>query len=345
MRRSGRHRLVIFMINHQRNWIRSAALVVAVAAALSTSWFGVRSYRTFQLLQSAYQLGVPQVSTVRAWMTVRYLASTYRIPDAALLDRMGLPPTTSLDASIRTIAERQGITPFQYVLQLQRSIADIAPPALPAGRSSPGWLDWFNDQILSALLRYGYAVLALTLLLGSIGFPLPSGLAATVTGSLAAAGRLDWLAAGLTAIAASVLGDAIAYGLGRLVSEQFLARRGRWIGLTAERQARARKLFERWGGLSVLMTRTLVSHLSSMVSLLAGMSRYRAAAFLAFALVGRVIWTGAYIGLGYAIGGSFEAAADFLTNLTGLLLSVTVLTGTVFAVWKPIDFRRRQPGR
>jgi membrane protein DedA with SNARE-associated domain len=333
------------MIQYRRKWIRAAALVVAVTAALATLWFGVRSYRTFHLLQSAYAIGMPQASTVRGWMTLRYVASTYRIPEAALLNRLVLPPSTSLDASIRSIAERQGTTAFQYVQKVQRSIADIAPPALSTNRNgSPGWLDWFNDQILAALLRYGYFVLALILLLGAIGLPLPAGLAATVTGSLAAAGRMDWLAAGLIAIAACVVGDAIAYGLGRLVSERFLARRGRWIGLTSERQARARKLFERWGGATVLITRTLVSHLSSMVSLLAGMSHYRVAAFLAFAFVGRVIWTGAYVGLGYAIGGSLEAAADFLKNLSGLLVSIAVLVGSAIVVWKSVDPGRRWLG-
>jgi membrane protein DedA with SNARE-associated domain len=121
-----------------------------------------------------------------------------------------------------------------------------------------------------------------------------------------------------------VMGDAIAYGIGRGLSEQFLMRRGRWFGYTASRQARARALFAHWGALTVLVTRTLVSYLSSMVSLLAGISRYRLAAFLSMALLGRTLWTAAYMGLGYSIGGSFEYATDFLKNISGLLVSASV---------------------
>jgi membrane protein DedA with SNARE-associated domain len=209
-----------------------------------------------------------------------------------------------------------------------------------------GWLDWFNDRILSALLHYGYAILALTLLLGAIGLPVPTGLAATVAGSLAAAGRVDWLAAGLIAIAASVAGDAVTYGLGRGVSEQFLARRGRWFGYTAARQAHAQALFARWGALTVLVTRTLVSHLSSVVSLLAGISRYRLAAFLSIALLGRALWTAAYMGLGYGIGGNLEYATDFLKNLSGFLVSLSILVAATLMAsgWISIGGRRADTG-
>jgi membrane protein DedA with SNARE-associated domain len=336
------------MIHHKRDWIRIASMTVAVLAALATLWFGMRSYRTFLLLRSAYELGMPQASTVRAWMTLRYIASTYRIPPDRLRDRLGLAATSSLDLSLRSLAERQGRTPFEYVQQVQRSIADIAPPASSTDQRAArgGWLDWFNDQILSALLHYSYAILALTLLLGAIGLPVPTGLAATVAGSLSAAGRVDWLAAGLIAIAASVAGDAVTYGLGRGVSEQFLARRGRWFGYTAARQAHAQALFARWGALTVLVTRTLVSHLSSVVSLLAGISRYRLAAFLSIALLGRALWTAAYMGLGYGIGGNLEYATDFLKNLSGFLVSLSILVAaTLMATgWISIGGRRADAG-
>ena len=332
------------MAHHKRHWIRRASVAVAVLAALATLWFGMRSYRTLLLLRSAYELGMPQAGTVRAWMTPRYIAATYRIPPDQLRVQLGLPETNSLDLSLRSIAERQGKSPFEYVQQVQRSMADIARPATGTDQRAAhgGWLDWFNDQILSALLVYGYAILALTLLLGAIGLPVPTGLAATVAGSLAAAGRLDWLAAGLIAVAASVAGDAVTYGLGRGVSEQFLARRGRWFGYTAARQAHARALFARWGALTVLVTRTLVSHLSSVVSLLAGISRYRLTTFLSIALLGRALWSAAYMGLGYGIGGNLEYATDFLKNLSGFLVSASILAAATLMATGWITVRGQQ---
>jgi membrane protein DedA with SNARE-associated domain len=316
------------MTQRQYRWLRRAGIAVAVLAAISAAWFSLRSYRTFLLLQSAYEVGLPQSSALRAWMTLEFVATTYRIPEADLRARLSVPSETRSGATLRSLAEGQGIAPFEYVQRVQRAIADAGPtPVPPSERAPPTWLERLNDDMLSALLRHGYSILALTLLLGAVGLPMPAAISAMIAGSLSAAGSMSWLAAGLIAIAASVGGDAIAYGLGHSLSAQFLARRGRWFGMTSHRQARARDIFDHWGGATVLITRTLVSHLSSVVSLLAGISRYRLPAFLSFALVGRILWTAAYMGLGFAIGGSLEAAAGFLKNLSGLLASLAVLAG------------------
>jgi membrane protein DedA with SNARE-associated domain len=134
---------------------------------------------------------------------------------------------------------------------------------------------------------------------------------------------LDW-AATIT-VAASVLGDAAGYGLGRSLSGKILERYGGWIGYSLSRRTRVQVLFDRWGSLAVFMTRTFMSYLSSVASLLAGITRFRLPKFLAVALVGRLIWTAAYMGLGYGIGSDWQAATAFLTNLSVLVLLLVVL--------------------
>jgi membrane protein DedA with SNARE-associated domain len=165
----------------------------------------------------------------------------------------------------------------------------------------------------------------LTLLFGAIGFPLPDGIATTIAGSLASQGRLNWFWAASVTVAASVLGDAVGYGLGRLFSQKLLQHHGHWLGYTLARRARAQLLFDRWGLLTVFITRTFMSYLSSVASLLAGLSHYRLSKFLAIAFVGRLIWTAGYLRLGYGIGADWKAATGFLTNLSVLLLLLMVL--------------------
>jgi membrane protein DedA with SNARE-associated domain len=92
----------------------------------------------------------------------------------------------------------------------------------PDAQGSGSWLEWVEEQLLSALLVYGYPILGLTLLLGAIGFPLPTGLSAAVAGSLSALGRMNWLTASAIAVIASTLGDMVAYGVGRAASKRFL---------------------------------------------------------------------------------------------------------------------------
>jgi membrane-associated protein len=309
--------------------VRRIAVVVFVAAALLTVLFGFRTYHSFLLLRSAYAAGAPMTSSVRPWMTLSYVAATYRTPEATLIERLGLPGGTDPKTSVKSLAERAGMSPLDYTQRVQRAISNVAPDvsSVRSGEHS-GWVGAVGAAALTALLTYGYPVLGLMLLLGAIGLPLPDGLATIVAGSLAAQGRMKWRWAATIAVTASVLGDVVGYGVGRMLSGAALERHGRWFGYTAARRARVETLFDQWGSLTVLLTRTLVSYLSSVVSLLAGVSHYRLTEFVVLAVIGRLMWTSAYLGLGYVIGADLETTAGFLTNLSGMLVSLAGLAGS-----------------
>jgi membrane-associated protein len=317
----------------EHRWRRTVLLGLVAAAALASALFALRTYRTFELLQSARAAGAPQVSSIRAWMTLRYIADHYHVPQAALHERLALSPPVDPDTSLKALAEERRVSRFGYVQQVQRAVANIAPAAPPEAPRKAGWLSVLNDQTLAALLVYGYPVLALILLVGAIGLPVPTGLSTAVAGSLASNGSMSWVWATIVAVAASVVGDMIGYGVGRALNRHALERGGRWIGYTPARRERVERLFERLGGVTVFLTRTLVSHLSSVVNLLAGASRYALGGFLAFTIIGRLVWTSAYLGLGYAVGTNLEAAASFLGNLSFLLVSLGVLAAAAFFAW------------
>ncbi|MGB0085475.1 MAG: DedA family protein [Rhodomicrobiaceae bacterium] len=309
--------------------VRRIAAIVFLIAILPTVFFGLRTYGSFSLLRSAYEAGAPMTSSIRGWMTLEYVAASYRISDAALIKQLGLPAGIGPNTSLKTLADEAGVTPSVYTQRVQRAIAVLAPE-VRSDRSSDdaGWLGTISDEVLTALLVYGYPALGLTLLLGAIGLPLPDGVATTVAGSLASQGRIDWFWAVTIVVTSSVLGDTVGYGLGRLLDQKFLDRHGHWLGLTATRRARVQSLFDRWGLLAVFITRTFMSYLSSIASLLAGFSRYRLPKFLATAFVGRLVWTAGYFGLGYGIGADWEAATSFLTNLSVFILLLMVLAGS-----------------
>ena len=301
---------------------RTRHLLAAVIAlsALASVFFALRTYSSFLLLRSAYEVGRPQLSSLRAWMTLDHVAATYRVPLNELILRLGIPADTNGKDSLRDIADKRGVPRFDYVQQVQHALGQSAPA--PEREQSSGGL---TDRILSALLIYGYPALALTLLLGAIGLPLPIGVAAVLAGSLAALGTMRWQWAGLIAVAASFAGDMIAYAIGRAVNDNFLARHGHWIGYSARRRDNIQALLEKWGGMTVIVSRTLTSSLSSVVSVFAGVTRYRFSRFFGFAFAGRLVWTAAYLGLGYWIGGNIDAASQFLANLSGLIVALGVL--------------------
>lgn len=314
-------------------WALSLLLALFVVATVPTAIFGLRTYHSFLLLHSAYAVGAPDVSSIRAWMSLHYVADSFRVSETALIARLGLPAETDPDASIKSLAEREARSPFEYVQRAQRAVVEAAPngTAVRSGQRT-SWLTAVGDEFLAALLAYGYPVLGLTLLFGAIGLPVPTGLSAALAGTLAARGDMSWAWAATVAVTASVLGDAVGYGLGRAFSLRFLERHGRWFGYTSARRERVARLFERFGGLGVLLSRTLVSHLSAVLNLLAGAGRYRLSAFLGFTVVGRILWTSAYLGLGYAVGASLDAAAGFLANLSLFFVSLAVLVTAGVAV-------------
>jgi membrane-associated protein len=314
-------------INLRSSRAARLALIVCALATPPTAWLGLRTFRSIELLQSAYAAGASQTSNIRAWMTLEYVERTYRIPQRDLVAALALAPDADPQTSIKALADRARVSPLLYVQKVQRAIGERADPN-GREREDSSWIGAIADRTLTALLVYGYPVLGLTLLLGAIGLPLPDGIAATVAGSLAAQGRMNWIWAGLLVVVASVAGDAIGFLLGRLLGREMLARRGGWIGFTATRYARVLRLFERWGSLTIFITRTFVSYLSSVANLFAGVSGYRIEKFIAISAAGRILWTSAYMGLGWAIGADWEAATTFLTNLSLFLLSLTVAVGS-----------------
>jgi hypothetical protein len=73
------------LIKTRFHWQRPVLFALFAFAALAVAIFGLRTYRSFLLLRSAYELGAPDVSSVRAWMTLQYVAATYQVPETALM--------------------------------------------------------------------------------------------------------------------------------------------------------------------------------------------------------------------------------------------------------------------
>lgn len=323
------------MIRSRFHWQGWILLILFALAAFAVGIFAFRTYRSYLLLRSAYELGAPDVSSVRPWMTLDYVARAYHVPGTALVEHLGLAPDTDPTTTLISLAQKQGLSPFEYLQQVQEAISELhvvrSPPGGNDSVSEPGG---FGDEILAALLVYGYPVLGLTLLLGTMGAPFPSALSVVVAGSLIAQGQMSWLWSGMIAVTCSVLGDIVGYGIGRLLGREFLERRGRWLGITNARRARVELLFKQWGVVFVLLSRSLVSFLSSAVNLFAGAGRYPLRAFLPFAIVGRLIWTLAYLGLGYGFAVVLEASADFLSSLSVVILALAALAGLGFMIYR-----------
>ena len=180
-----------------------------------------------------------------------------------------------------------------------------------------------GSVFLSAMTTAGPAAFALALFLGPLGLPIPTGLLVIAAGAFARQGLMPLaLVAGL-GLAATLLGDAASYLLGRFA--------GGWAqrlgsGRRAAAWQRAQEQFKQRGGLALYSTRVLLTALDVPTNLIAGGSRYAFRRFLAWDVAGRVTWLLIYGGLGYLFSSQWQAVTALLSTY-GLWLGVAAGAG------------------
>ncbi len=135
-------------------WGRRVLLALIVAVAFPTVLFGLRAYHSLLVLRSAYELGAPQISSVRAWMTIRYVAGAHRAPEAALIAQLQLAPGTDPDTELKSLAEREGVPKVEFVQRVQQALVAVAPAlAAPSEDGATSWLGDIGEEFLAALLH------------------------------------------------------------------------------------------------------------------------------------------------------------------------------------------------
>lgn len=141
-----------------------------------------------------------------------------------------------------------------------------------------------------------------------------------VAGTLAAAGGMDagWLFV-LLAVAA-VLGDSVNYWIGSRVGPQvFRSPDARFF--KREYLDRTHRFYERHGGKTVIIAR-FIPIIRTFAPFVAGIGRMSYVRFLAFNIVGGVLWVGLFVSAGYYFGN----LSLVKQNLTLVILGIIVLS-------------------
>src|SRR5437870_4845041 len=117
----------------RKQWFAIAVLAVVL---LITSLFAVRTVRR------AIYWRLHRDEVIRPWMSVPYVAHSYRVPPPVLYEALGIPPLPHDRRPIRDIAQQQNRSVDEVISVLQNAIArerSMHPPgsspAPEAGRS------------------------------------------------------------------------------------------------------------------------------------------------------------------------------------------------------------------
>ena len=185
-----------------------------------------------------------------------------------------------------------------------------------------------SDFLLTQVINYGAPILGAIVFLGALGIPFPGTLIVIAAGAFSREGFLPWHTTGLIAWACVVIGDCIGYAMGHYARGPLLRRLGR-----SDTWARADRFFQRWGGISVFLTRFLITGIAVPVNVIAGMGTISFRTFLFYDVSGEAIWVFGYGGLGYLFGSQWEVVSEFISGFGGLILGLVMLGVGVWQ-WK-----------
>ena len=197
-----------------------------------------------------------------------------------------------------------------------------------------------SDFLLTQVINYGAPFLGAVVFLGALGVPFPGTFIVIAVGAFCRQGFLPWHTTGLVALTCVVLGDCLSYGMGYYAREPVQRRFGH-----SDRWHKAQDFFQRWGGMSVFLSRFLVTGLAVPVNLISGGGGLTFRRFFFYDLTGEAIWIFGYGGLGYLFGTQWEAVSDFLNNMSGFLLGLVILAIGVwlaFTLWKRNEGSKQQ---
>ena len=181
---------------------------------------------------------------------------------------------------------------------------------------------------LTPLLQsYGAYALFGIVFFESIGFPLPGETSIIVAGGLVGSDRMTGFVLWFAAFAAAVLGDNLAYLIGRRGGRQLVIAYGSRIGITHERLAKAERIVER-RGLPIVAAARFFPLLRQLNGLAAGTVAMRWPLFLAANVCGALAWTGVWFVLANRVASDhawLHWSLRHSTLLGAIALSLTIL--------------------
>jgi membrane protein DedA with SNARE-associated domain len=195
------------------------------------------------------------------------------------------------------------------------------------------------NDVLPFLIRHGYAVLFLSVLLEQLGLPLPSTPVIIAAGALAHTGQMNLAVAILLATVASVLADLSWYQIGRLRGVKVLRLLCR-ISLEPDYCVRrTENVFSRHGAKSLLVAK-FVPGISAVAPPVAGINHLPLARFLIYDGTGALLWIGTFVLLGYLFSNQLEQVIDYTERFGSLAVVVLIALVLAWIGWKYFQRRR-----
>lgn len=141
--------------------------------------------------------------------------------------------------------------------------------------------------------------------------------------------------------AAAILGNTSNYWIARLFGSRIIDS-GRVKALNPERMAKLNHFFERYGGLTIVITR-FMPIFRTFAPFIAGMGHMRFGRFTAFNVLGGVLWVSLFVLVGYFFGGIPFIQEHFEIIVLGIV-AVSIAPAFIGAVKGVVKSRKAKSG-
>jgi membrane protein DedA with SNARE-associated domain/rhodanese-related sulfurtransferase len=189
------------------------------------------------------------------------------------------------------------------------------------------------------LVVHGLPIVFAAVFLDQMGVPIPAAPWLLAVGALAAVGKFNWFMALMLSILACLIADFFWFYLGRYRGTQVVAVLCR---MSLEPDTCVRKtvnVFTRYGWRGIIVAK-FVPGMSTVTPPLAGMAGVGAGRFLLFDGLSSVLYSSAFILLGYVFSNQIGQIATALNNFGGGLLKFVVLLVVLYLLYKFWDRQR-----
>jgi membrane-associated protein len=186
-------------------------------------------------------------------------------------------------------------------------------------------LDFFlhlDTHLADITSRYGtwtYAILFLIIFCetGLVVTPfLPGDSLLFAAGAISALGTLDPVVLGFLLVVAAIIGDTVNYWVGAWVGPRAFSGEIRF--LKKEYLDRTHAFYERHGGKTIILAR-FVPIIRTFAPFVAGVGAMTYSRFLAYNVIGAVLWVGLFVPIGYFFGNLPQVKENFSLVILGII--------------------------
>ena len=161
-------------------------------------------------------------------------------------------------------------------------------------------------ELEPAIREYGAAAVMVIIMLEALGAPAPGETLLIFASALAARGELHWPTLYLAAWAGAVIGDNLAFAVGRYAGRTLLLRYGARIGLRPERLGKVESIYATYGPITVVFAR-FVAFLRQLNGPVAGVLNTAWSRFVLLDMLGAAMWVAVWMLFGHYVGEHAEA--------------------------------------